>query len=464
MPDHLNNNSDINKFNQVNKKINNNGIKSFTKKVSDFFRLVGILIILALFGISSLFAFLVINPDHQFSKWVVVNTPINRIIGLNIAKPETEGTNNSLNNILGLNKDNDSSNFAFSPENPAKSTVEIVNDVIPSVISITVRAKSPTASSATVAGTGIIVSSEGLVVTNKHVIATACGLPANMSNITGITQDQQAAGLTLLSVDPLNDVAILKFTNNPSKLVPVKIADSSKLKLGSEAIAIGNALGQLDNTITKGIISGINRNLVYPDLDECTNQKVNTDGLIQTDAAISKGNSGGPLFDSSGRLIGMNTFGTDEGQNIGLAIPSNIIQSALISFQKDGKITRPRLGLTSQTITPIVKQNKDLPIDYGELIIGGNGPAVIQGSAADKAGLTEGDIILELDGQKLVSSNNNPTPLKRILASLSAGEKIKLTVLKTQSRSSEGFIYKDKTEVIEVALGTVSIDLSNPTR
>jgi S1-C subfamily serine protease len=464
MPDHFNSNSDVNNFSQVNKKINNNGIKSFTKKVSDFFRLVGILIVLILFGISSLFAFLVINPDHQYSKWMVANTPINRIIGLNIAKPEAEGNNNSLNNILGLNKDNNNSNFAFSVENTAKSTVEVVNDVIPSVISITVKAKSPAASSTIVAGTGFIVSTDGLVVTNKHVIATTCGLPDNLANITGITQDQQAAPLTLLSVDPLNDIAILKFTSNPSNLVPVKIADSIKLKLGSEAIAIGNALGQLDNTITKGIVSGINRNLVYPDLDECTNQKVNTDGLIQTDAAISKGNSGGPLFDSSGRLIGMNTFGTDEGQNIGLAIPSNIIQSALISYQKDGKITRPRLGLTSQTITPSIKQAKDLPMDYGELVTPGNGPAVISGSAADKAGLAEGDIILELEGQKLVSSNNNPTPLKRILASLTAGEKIKLTVLKTKSRNGEGFIYKEKSETVEVTLGTVSIDLSNPTK
>ena len=435
--------------------------KSFFHQVADFFRLLGILSILLLLATSSLFAFLVINPEHPTSKWIVTNTPINRILGLNTTKTtDNNSTGTAINDILGLNNDSNSK-YSFVPETSAKSTVAVVNDVLPSVVSIIVRSKSPSALSSSVAGTGYLVDTQGLVVTNKHVIADTCGV--TNANIVAITNDQKVVTLTLLSVDPINDIAILKMNNAPDNLVPVKLADSNLLQLGAEVIAVGNALGELDNTVTKGIVSGLNRDLSYPDLDGCTGKKVNTDGLIQTDAAINKGNSGGPLFDSSGRLVGMNTFGTVEGENIGLAIPSTVIQSALESYSKNGTITRARLGVATQSINPAIKQTLDLPLDYGELIYTGTAiPSVTPGSAAEKASLAEGDIILEFNSQKLSSLPNNSSPLKRLLLNVQPNTKVTLTVLKAKTRNGDKFTYKEASEKIDVTLGGISVDLSNP--
>ncbi len=456
------NNSRPNSFDFPNNKKPKEG-KNFFQKVGDFFRLIGILIILILLAVSSLFAFLVINPDHEFSKWIVNNTPINRILGLNTNKSDDKKTEPAaINNLLGLNNDNQK--YAFAPETSTKSTTAVVNEVLPSVVSILVKSKSTASNGSVFAGTGYIVDNTGLVVTNKHVIASTCGLSNASATIMAVTYDQKAVPLTLQSVDPINDIAILKMSNAPTNLTPVKFADSNQLQLGAEVIAIGNALGELDNTVTKGIISGLNRNLDYPDLDTCTGKKVNTNGLIQTDAAINKGNSGGPLFDSFGRLVAMNTFGATEGENIGLAIPSNLIKSGLESFSKNNKISRARLGVTSQSIDPFTKQAYELPLDYGEIILASSNivPAIASGSAAEKAGLKEGDIILEINGEKLVSSNSNPAPLRRALSSLEPNTKITLTVLKVKTRNANIFSYQENSEKIEITLGEVSVDLANP--
>jgi S1-C subfamily serine protease len=439
--------------------------KNFFQKIGDFFRLIGIIIILILLATSSLFAFLVINPDHEFSKWMVNNTPLNRILGLNTSKSDNSKTESApINNLLGLNTNDSNQRYSFAPETSAKSTTTVVNEVLPSVVSILVKSKSTASSGSITAGTGYVVDTSGLVVTNKHVIASTCGLNSASASITAVTFDQKAIPLTLQSVDPINDIAILKMENLPSNLTPVKFADSNLLQLGAEVIAIGNALGELDNTVTKGIISGLNRSLDYPELDDCTGKKVNADGLIQTDAAINRGNSGGPLFDSSGRLIAMNTFGATEGENIGLAIPSNLIKSGLESFAKNNKIARARLGVTTQSIDPLIKQTYELPLDYGEIILASSNivPAIASGSAAEKAGLKEGDIILEINGTKLVSSNSNPAPLRRALSALEPNTKINLTVLRIKAKNGNTLTYNENSEKIELSLGEVSVDLANP--
>lgn len=447
----------------TNTSTNNN---SFGSKVSGFFRLIGILFVLFLLVSSSLFAFLVVNPENNYSKWLVNNTPLNKVLGLNTNSNNYQDSktdsSNPINNILGLNKDESNLKFAFAPETSPKTTVETVSQVLPSVVSILVQPKISTLVDRSIAGTGYIVDPSGLIVTNKHVIASTCELNSP-SKIVIITNDQKAIPAVLVSVDPINDIAILKMSNPPENLTSVKLADSDKLQLGSEVIAVGNSLGELDNSVTKGIISGLSRNLSYPDVDECTGKKVNTDGLIQTDAAINRGNSGGPLFDAMGRLVGMNTFGATVGENIGLAIPSNTIKLALESFDKTGKITRARLGVSSQSISPYLKQTLDLPLDYGEIILSsGNLPSVTVNSAAAKAGLGDGDIILEVNGQRLISTSSNPSPLKRFLGNLQAETKINLTILKVRTRNGQKYTYKEISEKVEIILGGVSVDLLNP--
>jgi S1-C subfamily serine protease len=266
--------------------------------------------------------------------------------------------------------------------------------------------------------------------------------------------------LKLLDIDPIDDIALLQIDSDYSNLSPVQFANSDQLKLGEEVIAVGNVLGELQNSVTKGIISGLERNIIQGPTDTCTGRVVNTDGLIQTDAAINKGNSGGPLFNSAGQLVGMNTFGTTEAQNIGLAIPSNTILSSLKSYQSNGDIIRPRLGIYSQPITPIDTQTDSwLPLDYGEIIIAPpNLNAVDPGSAADKAGLKSGDIILSINGTKIEYSQKNPSPLRRILLTLQAGDDVTLEVLKATPAADGTFNYsKDMTE-IKTKLGGIAFN------
>ena len=212
--------------------------------------------------------------------------------------------------------------------------------------------------------------------------------------------------------------------------------------------------------MTKGIISGLRRSIDQGPIDVCTKRVVNTDDLIQTDAAINKGNSGGPLFNLNGQLVGMNTFGTSDAQNIGLAIPSSSIYSALISYQKNAKIIKPKLGIISRPITPLDKKNFSwIPVDYGEIIYSAAGqPSVTKDSAADRADLKNGDIILSINGQKINYSNNNPSPLKRILLSLKSQEKIDLIVLKADTSTDDSFTYKPTQQNVTITLGGVYID------
>jgi S1-C subfamily serine protease len=354
--------------------------------------------------------------------------------------------------------------FVFAEPEKPMTTAEVVSKAIPSIVSISVslkiRGSNVTNLSGSVAGTGFIVSPEGLVVTNKHVISSQCQF-GQAVEIVGTDYTNRLLKLELLSVDPIYDIAVLKIINPPENLVPLTFVSSETVKIGSEVIAIGNALGELQNTVTKGIISGVSRSLRTNLVDECTNSPVFADGLLQTDAAINRGNSGGPLLNAAGQVVGMNTFGTTDGQNIGLAIPSNAIVSALNSYQENGIIQRPKLGVYSRTITPLLKNQEDwLPTDYGELIIAPIGQiAVERGSAADKAGLREGDIILEVNGQKIEQTRDNPFPLRRILLTFKPGDKIKLTVLKVRNTTPQYFEYHLRPTEVEVTLDKLVVNI-----
>lgn len=242
------------------------------------------------------------------------------------------------------------------------------------------------------AGSGFLVSSDGLILTNKHVVSDAS------ASYTVLTSDGNSYEAKVVSSDPVNDIALVKIdiTNAPT----LTLASSDNLDIGQTVIAIGNSLGQYSNTVTAGVVSGIGRSITAGSNDGAEQ----LEGVIQTDAAINPGNSGGPLLNIAGQVIGINTAIDQEGQSVGFAIPSNDVQKDLDSFRKTGKITRPLLGVRYVMITTDMAKQQKLPKDYGALVSRGGQAAdvaVVPGSPADKAGVVENDIILEVNGQKL---------------------------------------------------------------
>ncbi len=439
-------------------------IKKKTSFLGNFIRMVSVLIILGLVIVTGFFAYIIINRDSDFSKWVVENTSLNKYLSLGENQDEEgeQGENSGIaNDILGLNPQASDVNFSFSNSGQPLTVVEVVEQVIPSVLSISVSSQNRAFQSIS-SGTGFVVSEDGLVITNKHVIANECtDLGGNIS-VTAMGSDQSAYELELLTVDPIEDLAILKIKDE-GIFEPVEFFDSSKLKLGTEVVAIGNVLGELQNTVTKGIVSGLNRSLSTTLTDECTGSTLTPESLIQTDAAINRGNSGGPLFESSGLLIGMNTFGAPDAQSIGLAIPSTRIKSALESFQKNNKIVRPRIGIFTRSIGPLErKENPWIPVDYGEIILSPNSNGAIEpGSAADEAGLKEGDIILSVDNLVIKSDSSNPSPLKNALLKYQKDETVELLIQRTTGIADGVFQYEKEPVNVQVKLGGVSVDLKN---
>jgi S1-C subfamily serine protease len=475
-------NHPVNKVEPVKPDSNNQSKNNPKKKntffgsVNNFFRTIGIFVVLLILIFSSVLGFILIKPDSSVSKWLVSNTALKNYLLIqdsgnssNIVVKQDQAQN--ISGFLGLN-DSNTSMFQFAQPQGAKTTVQVVQDSLPSVLSLSISSDSSKLGvTDLVAGTGYIVSDDGLVVTNKHVIASKCAANSDDIKISALSHDQKAYQLDLLTVDPIDDIAILKIENpDNEKFTPVKFADSNNIPVGDEVIAIGNVLGQLQNSVTQGIVSGLDRTVDTTGSsdteDQCTSTNVTfIDNLIQTDAAINRGNSGGPLFDSTGLLIGMNTLGTTDSQNIGFAISSNLIVSDLNSYKQNGKIVRPRLGIYSKPINSLEKQqNSWLPVDYGEILLAPstNEPAVTKGSSAEAAGLQAGDIILELNGQKLVATEQNPSPLRRMILSHQPNEEVQLVVKKAISGNPvDGYQYDSQEKTITVKLGSVDYDLNN---
>jgi len=252
------------------------------------------------------------------------------------------------------------------------------------------------------AGSGFFVSADGLILTNKHVVSNAD------ASYTVITDDGKKYDAKVVAQDPVNDLAVVKIDISGAPFL--NFADSSQIQTGQEVVAIGNSLGEYQNTVTSGIISGIGRSITAG--DETGSEDLS--GVIQTDAAINPGNSGGPLLNLAGEVVGINTAIDQQGQSVGFALPSNVADKALGSYQKNGKIVRPFLGVRYVLITADIAKQQNLPVDYGALIVRGDTQtdfAVQPGSPADKAGLMENDIILSVNGQKIDSTNNTLTNL-----------------------------------------------------
>lgn len=267
------------------------------------------------------------------------------------------------------------------------------------------------------AGTGFIVSSDGLILTNRHV--------ADRENVdfTVIFNDGTEYKAQVLAIDPFNDLAVLKI--EAKNLRVVELGDSDALKLGETVVAIGNALGRFQNTVTRGVVSGIDRTI---EAGDASGRTETIEEAIQTDAAINQGNSGGPLINLSGQVVGINTAVSQEGQTIGFAIPINVAKQVVKSVQEFGRIVRPYLGVRYVLVNEAIKKENNLAVDYGALLIRGENEgqlAVIPGSPADKAGLEENDIILEFNGQKVTTERS----LAGLIRKVSVGDTVKLKVL-----------------------------------
>lgn len=268
-------------------------------------------------------------------------------------------------------------------------------------------------------GSGFAISKDGYIVTNKHVVADG------EAQYKVITNDGKQHDVLKISRDPLNDLAIVKIEAHDLKTL--SLADSENIKLGQTVIAIGTPLGQFTNTVTTGIISGLGRGIVAnTDLEGSVER---LDNVIQTDAAINPGNSGGPLISSDGLVIGVNTAISSSGQNIGFAIPSNVVSDLISNFDSStSQIQRPFLGVRYQAITKQAAILNDVP--QGVYVID-----LIKGSPAEKSGILKGDIITEFNGTKISSETDT---LQKLLSQSKVGSTVIVTIWrdgKTLSKS-----------------------------
>lgn len=305
------------------------------------------------------------------------------------------------------------------------SESEVISDVAerigPSVVSISVETVEQGFFSELFtqegAGTGIIVNADGLVLTNRHVI------PENVSKVSVITADGTVYDdVDVVDRDTFNDIAFVRIKGGKD-LKPAPLGDSDNIKVGDKVIAIGNALGVFDHTVTSGIISGTGRPIVAGD----GAQSEQLQNLLQTDAAINPGNSGGPLVNINGEVIGVNTAVAGGAENIGFAIPINDVKPVLDSVIDTGQIVRPYLGVRYIMLTSAIAEELDLEQTTGAYVTADAGQAaVLSDSPADKAGLKAEDIIIEIDGEKVTRDK----PLAVIVGRHSVDDTLSLKIIR----------------------------------
>ena len=277
-------------------------------------------------------------------------------------------------------------------------------------------------------GSGFIVSSDGLILTNKHVVLD------KEAEYTVLITDGKKYPAKVLALDPVQDLAVIKIDIqkevdkqglvSQKPLPVVKLGDSDNLQIGQTVIAIGNALGEFRNTVSVGVISGLGRTVTASGGDFVET----IEDVIQTDAAINKGNSGGPLLNLKGEVIGVNTATVLGAQSIGFAIPINKAKKDIESVKTVGKIIYPFLGVRYVLINDTIQQKNNLASSYGAWITKGDSqePAVTPGSAAEKAGLQENDIILELNSEKITTDNS----LAKLIQKYKPGDKVTIKILR----------------------------------
>lgn len=356
------------------------------------------------------------KPSKSFTFFIIFLSVIFGFVGGFVALSIYVSQNHSLN-LPGVS--NGTKTISVTEDSDLSRSVE---KILPSVVSI-VSIKNIQGIFGQVSekggGTGFVITSNGLILTNKHVVSDP------QADYQVFTADGKSHKAAIESLDPTLDLAILKI--NAKNLKVVTLGDSDNLKIGQHVIAVGNALGEFQNTVTSGIISALDRTIEAGDANGQNTERL--DGLLQTDAAINPGNSGGPLINFAGQVIGINSAvaSLSESQGIGFAIPINFAKTALKSYEKYGAIVRPQLGVRFIQLTPEIAKSNDLPVDYGAYIYSDQGQAaVISGSPADKAGLKEGDIITEINKEKIDETHG----LIRLLQQYMPGDEITVKYLR----------------------------------
>ena len=318
--------------------------------------------------------------------------------------------------FLGGGQDGNSANFTEG------SIADIANKVAKSVVSIVTSTKTTNFFgqdySSSAAGTGVIVTKDGYVLTNKHVINGA-------SKVTVILDDGTSyEDVEVVASDPLNDIAFLKI-KDVDNLEPATLGDSKTINLGQQVIAIGNALGEYQNSVTAGIVSGTGRSVTASD---GSGQNVETlEDMIQTDAAINSGNSGGPLVNAAAEVIGINTATSSSAENMGFAIPISSIKGMLKQLTETGKAKRAYLGVYASAITAENAKQNNLPVTSGAYLYSPSSySAIVKGSPADKAGLKDKDIVTAVNGTKVGAAGS----LSDLVGEYKPGDTIQLTVIR----------------------------------
>lgn len=315
------------------------------------------------------------------------------------------------------------------------AVIDVVEKVSPSVVSIAVENRElfdpffgftqPRQKEFGI-GTGFVVSSDGLILTNKHVVGDS--REKYIAIIRDNNGGEKKYEIQKIHRDPFNDLALVQI--DAKDLKALELGDSDNLKVGQKVVAIGNALGRFENTVTVGVVSGLGRG-VAP-VDPSTGVAERLDDLIQTDAAINPGNSGGPLVNIAGQVIGINTA-VASAENIGFAIKVNIAKQLIDDFKNSGgKISRPLLGIRYTHISRDVALLNELP--EGELV-----REVVRNSAAGDAGVKVGDIITHFDGHKLTDSEG----LDKFIRGKKVADSVKLRIFRNGQTLDLGAVLKE---------------------
>lgn len=270
------------------------------------------------------------------------------------------------------------------------------------------------------AGTGVLINSNGLILTNKHVVEKVS------ESVTIVTHDSEEQQAKVVGKDSTNDIAFLQVDNIPKNIPPARLADSASVKVGDKVLAIGNTLGEFQNTVTSGIVSGIGRPIEVGDENGMSYESLFN--LIQTDAAINPGNSGGPLVNINGEVIGINTAIVQEAQSLGFSIPINDIKPLISQIEQTGNLgEKAYLGVRYLNLNASIAKNLNLTINAGAVVYTSSGNPIEPGSPAQQAGIQQLDVITAINQTPVDGSSS----LSSVLAKFKPGEQVSLTVFRS---------------------------------